>query len=192
MLFTRNNGRHGNKQSNSTIPSKNKNIKKMTQNVKPSPPPQERKVYWGAPTWIFFHTIAHKIKDEKFLQLKSALLKFIYQICSYLPCPICTEHAKAYLKNVNFNNITTKTALKHMLFEFHNNVNKRKNYENFDINKLNSTYENVNLVNSINRFINVYKVSFLSPTNISFTTHRKEVINEFTTWFKENIHCFES
>ena len=33
--------------------------------------PQPKKMKWGEPTWLFFHTIAYKIKDEKFQELES-------------------------------------------------------------------------------------------------------------------------
>jgi hypothetical protein len=100
------------------------------------------KQYWGRPTWIFLHTLAEKVNEEHFDTLKTQLYDFIIQICHNLPCPICANHARQYMKNVNFNNITTKQGLKKMLFDFHNTVNQRKSYPQFKITDLDTTYSN--------------------------------------------------
>ena len=87
-----------------------------------------KQMKWGEPVWFFLHTISHKIKDDSFVQMRSDLLKYIYTICTNLPCPDCSNHAKTYLNGINFNNIKTKTDLQIMLFEFHNSVNARKGF----------------------------------------------------------------
>ena len=72
----------------------------------------EEEIKWGKPTWQFFHMLAHKIKPEYFKQVRIELLNTIYSICSTLPCPVCSEHAKQYMNSINFNNIQTKEDLK--------------------------------------------------------------------------------
>ena len=37
--------------------------------------------YWGPSTWFLFHTLAEKIKDDKFPEMKLELLSIIRQIC---------------------------------------------------------------------------------------------------------------
>ena len=71
-------------------------------------PKSEEKPYWGPPTWILFHSLAEKIKDEHFEAIKTELCNYILKVCLHLPCPICAKHAREYMKSVNFNNITTK------------------------------------------------------------------------------------
>ena len=58
---------------------------------------------WGGPTWIFFHTFAEKLKDDKYIINKQICFEFIESICANLPCSICSKQAKNYLNNVNIN-----------------------------------------------------------------------------------------
>lgn len=80
---------------------------------------------WGPTTWMLFHTLAEKIKEEYFSAYKNVILRFIINICSCLPCPTCREDATQFLKKVNFNFIKTKNDLKIFLYNFHNRINKK-------------------------------------------------------------------
>ena len=82
----------------------------------------------GKYTWYFFHTFAEKIKEDKFYSHREILFSIIKDTCSVLPCPNCRSHAIASLKNVNWDNIKTKTDFKSFLFNFHNIINKRKRF----------------------------------------------------------------
>ena len=86
---------------------------------------------WGPPTWVFLHTLANKISDDKFDIVKRELIVFLVEICYNLPCPDCASHAKLFLKKVYTNNIKTKLDLVNLLYVFHNTVNKRKNHKPF-------------------------------------------------------------
>ena len=90
-----------------------------------STPPVIPKVKWGEPTWFLLHTLSVKIKDSEFGRVRQDLLNKIYAICTNLPCPTCSQHAKTYLDGINFNSIQTKEDLIKMLFVFHNSVNQR-------------------------------------------------------------------
>ena len=87
----------------------NKNTRPRNGKILQQPPQNHQqnqgKMIWGRATWLFFHTLAHKIKDDAFINLRRQLLDFIVQICHLLPCPICRNHADNYIKNVNFNTI---------------------------------------------------------------------------------------
>jgi hypothetical protein len=96
-----------------------------------------KKMSWGEPTWILFHVLAEKIKDEEFSQIRPELLEVIYTICSNLPCPDCANHASMYLNDIRYKNIQTKEQLKTMLFQFHNTVNKKKDFAIFMSKNLN-------------------------------------------------------
>ena len=78
------------------------------------------------------------------------------RICNNLPCPDCTNHATAYMNRLNFDNIQTKEQLKLMLFQFHNNVNSKKGYLMFPMNKLDSTYQRANTTNIITNFFSSF------------------------------------
>ena len=75
---------------------------------------------WGTPTWIFFHTLAAKIKDGHFTQIGQQTIRNIIQICGLLPCPECSVHAKQFWSRVNVNKVNTKEDLINILFVFHN------------------------------------------------------------------------
>ena len=51
---------------------------------------------WGPAIWTLFHTLAEKIKPEKFEKIKYGLFNQIQLIAFNLPCPICSAGAKSY------------------------------------------------------------------------------------------------
>tara|TARA_B110000285_G_scaffold181047_1_gene204268 strand:+ start:413 stop:997 length:585 start_codon:yes stop_codon:yes gene_type:complete len=151
--------------------------------------PTDEKIYWGRPTWIFFHTLVEKVNEEHFSIVKPQLCEFIVKICHNLPCPICAKHAREYMNSVNFNNITTKRALKRMLFDFHNEVNARKKYKQFDINMLDSTYSTAHLIRAFNNFIKNYHMNG-SVRFMVETAKRKKIVTDLSKWFKSKLIYF--
>lgn len=151
--------------------------------------PVNEKQYWGRPTWMFLHTLAEKVNEQHFDILKSQLCDFIIQICHNLPCPVCANHARKYMNNVNFNNITTKQALKKMLFDFHNTVNKQKSYPQFNIIDLDATYSNAHLIHSYNNFVRNYHMNGYVRYMVE-TANRKKLVSILSKWFKTNLHYF--
>lgn len=148
------------------------------------------KMKWGKPIWTFFHLLAHKVKDEDFAVIRSELLNNIFLICTVLPCPICSEHAKRYLQAINFNNIHTKQDLKIMLCNFHNEVNKRKGYAIFNAEHLNETYDGMNFVNSINLFIYNFEDKHRSAKLMADDMMRTQISRNVKTWIRKNIQHF--
>lgn len=155
------------------------------------PPKQEKKMKWGEPTWFLFHTIAQKIKDEHFPAMRLNVFNTIVLICSNLPCPDCANHASEYMKNVNPHSIQTKQDLKHMLFQFHNVVNKRKGYPMFSVDDLDAKYSNAITVNIIQNFMRHFQDKHFSIRMIANDMHRKRVAESLKTWFNENIQYFD-
>lgn len=142
---------------------------------------------WGPPIWTLFHTLAEKVKDEHYITVAPNLVNFIKRICSLLPCPDCQEHASQYWRVTKYN-LTSKDKLKDFLFTFHNDVNKRKNYKQQDIEILN-LYKNNNLAEVYNNFI----VVFMSRTTSRLMTdslHRKRLIDEMKVWLLQNAYMF--
>ena len=167
-----------------------------TQRSIPAPtPPQPvvstaAKMKWGKPIWTFFHLLAHKVKDEDFAVIRSELLNTIFSICTVLPCPICSEHAKRYLQAINFNNIRTKQDLKIMLSNFHNDVNRRKGYAIFNAENLNETYDGMNFVNAINLFIYHFEDKHRSAKLMADDMMRKQISVNVKKWIMQNIQHF--
>ena len=99
---------------------------------------------WGRYTWMLFHTLAEKIKDEYFNDYKKIVFSIIYSLCSCLPCPTCKQHAMETLKKKNIFNVETKEGLKMFLYQFHNTVSYTKGSQVYDIHILDQ-YELSNL-----------------------------------------------
>ena len=91
---------------------------------------------WGPIIWSFFHIYAQQINPVFFKNNTKMCLNVINDICQSLPCPMCTNHAKQFLKNYNFNSIKTKEQLILFLFNFHNDVNIRTKKRLFTLEEL--------------------------------------------------------
>ena len=143
---------------------------------------------WGPPTWTLFHTLAAKIKEDQFAQIGPALFSFIKQICHNLPCPDCTQHASAFLANVNLSKINSKQSLQNFLCIFHNTVNKRKNKQIFNETRL-FNYNNVNLISAYNNFVLMYNTKG-NMKLLADSFHRKQLILNFSKWLKMNLQHF--
>lgn len=151
-----------------------------------------KKVLWGAPVWYALHTLSVKVKDDKFNIVKNELLELIYMTCTHLPCPDCAQHSKTYLDKINFANIRNKEDLKVMLFQFHNEVNKRKGYPQFEYEKLDEMYSKANTVPILQNFLSHFQDrKYRSIKLIATDLHRSLLSNDFKKWFQINIQYFD-
>ena len=151
--------------------------------------PVTKKMIWGEPTWVLFHTLAEKIKDEHFQQIRVELLDLIYSICSNLPCPDCANHASSYMNNINYSTIRTKTEFKQMLYQFHNMVNKKKNVPIPSITILDK-YKDANLISVLYAFMTIFQDKHKSIRMISNDFHRSRITLIIKSWFNKNIQYF--
>jgi hypothetical protein len=144
--------------------------------------------HWGPPTWIFFHTLAEKIKEDSFPLIGTQLLLIIIQLCNTLPCPECASHAKQFWLKVNKANIKTKTDLINILFVFHNTVNMRRRAPAFKYVDL-QYYKTKNLIGTYNQFSKHFNTKGnMSLINESF--HRNLMLTKLRTWLMRNIQHF--
>ena len=74
------------------------------------------KEIWGSSVWNLFHTIAYKIKEDKFEFHKSNLIYILENICNTLPCPDCSKDATDMLKKVDFTKINNKPVRYGIMF----------------------------------------------------------------------------
>jgi hypothetical protein len=153
--------------------------------------PKKKPMKWGEPTWFVLHTLAEKIKSDKFIIIRNDLLDAIYSICTNLPCPDCANHAKKYLDAINFKLIKTKDHLKRVLFDFHNSVNSRKGYPIFSFEELNTKYKNAVTINIIHNFMFYFEDKHASPRMISNDMYRKRISKNLKIWFDKNIQHFD-
>lgn len=152
--------------------------------------PTPKKMKWGEPTWFLFHTLAEKVKEESFFQIRVELLNTIYTVCANLPCPDCAEHATAYMNGINFKTIQTKEQLKHMLYSFHNTINAKKGFSLFSANQLDTKYSNMELIKVIYNFMPYFQDKSKSIRMIANDFHRSRIAQELKKWFNTNIKYF--
>mgnify|MGYP001182879084 FL=1 len=106
---------------------------------------------WAPITWILLHTIAEKCNTHNYSNNRTILLKIIKEICSKLPCPECRFHAVQYMKKINVGHIPTKNDFIKLIFNFHNNVNKRLKKPIYNFRDLDK-YRQANYINILRNF----------------------------------------
>jgi len=165
-------------------PTSNTIVKQTT------PVNESNKILWGPPVWFFMHTMAEKIKPEYYATNRTFLFDIIKQICNNLPCPSCAKHATEYISKIDFNSLKTKDDLIMFLFQFHNSVNKRKNYPEFPVEELRSKYEKANFAKIIQYFLYYYKMEHHSVRMIADSMHRIRSAININEWLMTNRHIF--
>jgi hypothetical protein len=163
-----------------------------TRNLSPEQPKPENKMTWGEPIWFLFHTLAQKVKTERFPSIRHEVLNNIYTICTFLPCPLCANHAIEYLNKINFNTIQTKDDLISMLYVFHNEVNKRKNVSAFEFTELEKKYSTAVTINIIKNFMQTFEKRSKNDRMMSVEFHKRNYIVQLKNWLNMNIHCFDA
>ena len=153
--------------------------------------PAKKPMKWGEPTWFFFHTLAEKIKPEYFNESKEEVFEIIKLVCGTLPCPNCAQHAKEYMQKIHFQNIRTKEDLQIMLWNFHNEVNKRKGFAIFPIEKLSEKYSTAVTRKIIQFFLYHHEDKHASFRMIADDYYRSQISANLRVWFIKNIHIFE-
>jgi hypothetical protein len=160
--------------------------------AKPSPPvnkPPQMK--WGPPTWLYLHTMAEKVKDTSFQQIRKDLFRIIYTICTNLPCPMCSNHAKEYLSKINVESIRTKNDLKQFLFVFHNSVNTRKGLKLFSYLDLDETYSKGDYIAITNNFMKFFQEKSRNIHLIADEMHKQRIVKLVQQWIIDNVEHFE-
>ena len=144
---------------------------------------------WWTYTWILFHTLAEKIKEEEFENEKENLIKYIRNICDVLPCPDCSSHATHLLKYYDYKFIKNKNDFKNFLFEFHNIVNKKRqiNQQKTDILKI---YEKAIFYKVLYSWKNVFNVNGVNSRMLTENMRRNRVKKDFITYINNNKHKF--
>ena len=115
---------------------------------------------WGNITWILFHTLAEKIKDDEFNNVKPIFINFIKDTCINLPCPICANHATENISKSRINYISKKSDMIEFLRQFHNIVNKKINKPIQEKEIVLQRYKMANLINIIRKFNVIYSIKY--------------------------------
>jgi hypothetical protein len=146
---------------------------------------------WGNATWYLFHTLSYKMKDEYFDELKDDFLNMCSRICSNLPCPDCSEHASAIMRNLNRGNIKTKKDLQMFFFDFHNSVNKRVKKPVFSESSM-FMYRNAVTKNIVFNYISTMSKKYHNIKLITNSFHRDSTMNDFKKWISHNSNKFNA
>ena len=144
---------------------------------------------WGPPIWNFLHTLAAKIREDKYTETAPQLFFFIQKICANLPCPECSQHAKIFLGRVVFKKVATKADLINLLYIFHNAVNRKKMKPSFPKDQINKYSQN-NLIHSYNHFISAFNTKG-NMKLLADSFQRKLILQEFKKWIIQNLSNFE-
>lgn len=144
---------------------------------------------WGILTWMLFHTLAEKIKVEKFQYYSKFIISYIKRICYCLPCPYCREDAKLYLSSFNFKLIKSKEDLILFLFDFHNHVNKKLKNETPDVNIL-EKYRNLDIINVLNLWYQYFTRFGIESQEFMEGMERDKVRNDFYKFITTNRVIF--
>ena len=150
----------------------------------------DKELLWGHYTWLLFHTLAEKIKEEEFLNEKDTLIFYIKNICQVLPCPDCSSHATHLLKFYRYNVIKTKDDFKKFLFEFHNIVNEKRKIKKEDISVL-DTYKKAILYKIIYAWNKVFTVGGVNSRLLTDNMHRNRLKKDFIKYLCDNKHKFD-
>jgi hypothetical protein len=152
--------------------------------------PSKPNMKWGAPTWTFLHTLVEQFNDSSFRAMRQDLFRIVFTICTNLPCPICSKHAHEYLSKININSIQTKQDMIHMLFLFHNEVNKRKSVAQFPIDGL-EKYKTGNYKAIANNFVAHFQEKTRNIHLIADEMYRQRNITIVKHWIVDNINNIE-
>jgi len=160
--------------------------KKKQEEAKKKQEEDRKRTSWGHPIWLLFHSLAYKIKEESFPLVGHELLRLIHGIATNLPCPVCSDHAREYMKNINFLAIQTKQQFINFLFQFHNSVNARKGYPLFPREEVDKKYATAILPAIFARFEQVYRDKSYNPQHIHDEYIRNRILKQMRDWFQRH------
>ena len=142
---------------------------------------------WGPSVWNLFHGISYHLNSDNYNDIQNAI-NIIVTVCYNLPCPICSEHAKAHLAKYSLHKINTRNKLRQFVYVFHNTVNKDLHKPQFPEENL-VIYETMDFNTILNHFFYVIKnIRTAGLTLYSF--HREEFIQRIRTYFLSNRHLY--
>jgi hypothetical protein len=127
---------------------------------------------WGNNIWYLFHSLAHKIREDRFEFHKKDIFFVIKTICNTLPCPDCSRDATNMLNKIDFNVIKTKNDLKMFLFSFHNAINIKLKKPLFNYENLDNKYNNINIDALYNNLYIIYTSNSNIPQLMSSSFHK--------------------
>ena len=147
---------------------------------------------WGNAVWSLFHTFAEKVDERAYAVYYISCLDMFKKICKYLPCPVCTMHANAYLNSIRSDDVNTKSKLRKMFLHFHNIVNYRLGKPQFKEENL-IMYQRKNLASVIHNFVQTYAKKYNSQLlagRMPTRNMRRNIAASVLKWFRKFWRIF--
>ena len=148
------------------------------------------KSVWGPAIWYLFHTLAFKLKNDKFHEVKNSLLDFFVLISANLPCPECTEHAQQETRNLDKSKITNKKELCTYFFNFHNRVNARTKKKIFTMEEYIAKYNKAVTRNVISNFFITMSKSDHNVKLMINSFYKSNAVSSLKKWIIQNASKF--
>ena len=151
-----------------------------------------KKEVWGPCIWKTLHVLTVKIKEEAFSTQRQKLIDIIFQICNNLPCPMCASHAQGLLRKYNVKNIKTKAGLMKIVYEIHNEVNKRLKKQPYVYDNLISQYSSINTRDTLIDYYEKNKTMKFGEKMMLYSFKRKLFLRLFKDYIRNNIQYFDA
>ena len=147
---------------------------------------------WGFAAWTFLHTVAEKIKPSEFARLRDDLIGIFRKTTHILPCPICLEHAQAYLKRIDWRAVRTKEDYISLIHTFHNVVNRRLGTPQMPLEDCRARYKKALTGKTFQHFFAVLSMEPVgTPRPIVPRITRQRCLNEMSTFLRANYGSFD-
>ena len=147
---------------------------------------------WGNITWIFFHTLAEKVSNDKFLEVRDTLIEIIRGICSHLPCPDCSNHASLILRQAYIKNIQTKEHFIEFLRQFHNIVNIKLKKQQMNLDEVSLIYKQKNMTIVIQQFFSIYRKQSYNPKLLTNSFHLSQYLKILNSKLVSIKHAYNN
>ena len=141
---------------------------------------------WAMPTWIFLHTLAAQIPEQRYQAIKEELLSKIKSLMYVLPCPDCANHATEAMAKIELKHIPTKAAFKQVIWKFHNSVNARIGKRQFTEAEL-GIYEKCHLGTIYAIFFNEFTKPVHNSKLMMDVMARNGVMRKFHAWMVSTV-----
>ena len=150
-----------------------------------------KKSEWGPIIWNAIHLLCYKIKDTSFTIIKDEFIVMLTKICANLPCPSCSSHAQSLIKRYRLKFVKNKEEVNKIIFNMHNEVNKRTNKPLFKYTDLDKTYKDLNLKEALTKYYSTTLNMNLGERMMLHSFHKKKILNEFKIFINKNLIHFD-
>tara|TARA_Y100000816_G_C26075960_1_gene566391 strand:+ start:29 stop:484 length:456 start_codon:yes stop_codon:yes gene_type:complete len=149
------------------------------------------KAEWGRATWYLLHTLPLKLKKTESSHIPT-LWEKLSKICSVLPCPDCSSHAKGYIK-YNAPKMKGDIGSLNMFFlNMHNWVNRRLKKPEVSAEQCVQKFSRANTNAVVRYFLQILSKNARHDKAMLESFNRQRIMKEFANYFNKNAHRFNA